>query len=753
VAHNGGRYQTQLGLPGFEGQWPFKNKIKMSSIWSASRPDAANINANGYPTSAIGTPELVISDEGNTFQSGQRVLAWDGTATFTISGASVASGSLSGTNGRAVLNLSTDTSPKNITLTLTATDGTLDNMRWLHINDEASYNAQKLAYPNKEPFNPKFIEVTQGLNIGSFRFLDAQLGNISNVCTAAHRMPVSHFSYVVSHFPPSAYATLTSGSSSTMTATKTGFALVDGATVILDLGTAAISGTPTLNIEATGAKLIKTPSGVTWTKADTTGSPRRGAFTYVAILDRWVTTAIDFDDGIIAGWPWEVMLDLCNILNCHGHFVPPFLTVDTPSDYMPAFATMAASTLNPGLKAFWEIWPNECWNTAFYGTKHAEQIGTARWSAASIDDACGRWGSLLGASISSIYGGDTSRHALLGGVFTITAPDNVAGANTLRRFESTRHVSVNGGTPAKNYITHVCPHNYWTTMKAFAGTVGTSAEMYLRGVAYVAAARDWFNGDAATKQSLIDAQFDEAQVEAWMVSEADTRIARWNAVAQHYGIGVIPYEGGYYPGDINSDPTHGFDNITLGNPTIIVVNKINATQAHAFQPTSTSGMRARFRSTASGLGLTSTTQLNGNTYDVLSVTDTEIRLDVDSTSFTPFVPGDGNSGAFSAIANAGIKGIVYDGYGNTGNQTLSAFQEATKASPYILYATQKSLQRLAAGGWLYPSDFFLFGYSPNVKSLNQWSKYNYLYSTPNKQVDAMTLFNNRLRRKRLGATS
>ena len=721
------------------------NKIKMATYWTNARPAAVNISADGYPTSATGTPDLAIVDEGLTFRSGKRILAWDGTATFTCSGATVDSGSLSGANGRAVLTLSTSTSPKTVTLTLTATDGTLSNMRWLHEDDEASYNAQKLTDPNKEPFGTKFLEVVGGLNIGVMRFLDPQLGNASNVWHWAHRTPVSHFSYVASQFPPSLYGGTIAGTSPTMTATLGGFALTDGATVILDLPAATvISGTPTLNVSTTGAKAIKLPTGVAWAKIST-GTDRRGTFTYVSVLDCFICVSVydggttDFDEGIMAGWPPEVMLDLCNTLDCHGHFVPPFLTCDTPSDYISGFASLAASTLETGLQFRIEQGPNECWNGIFHGTQHAEECSKARYAGAeSINDWYGRSGALIGNIVKTAFSSDRSRYAVLCGFQTTVAVDGVSGANTSRRIESTRHVA-GGGTAASQFITHVCVANYWTTMQAFANTVGTSNERYLRMVAYVAKARDWTSGDAAAKLVLIDSMFDEDSVEGWMVAELDVRLAAWRAVANNYVVfgtatplGLTFYEGNYYPGDIGSDPTHGIDGITLGNPTIITINQISATQAHAFQ----AGMRARFR------GIGGTTQLNGNTYDVLSVTGIAVTIDVDSTAFGTFTSGgSGTFGYSTAVTN----GIIYDGYGNTGAQTLNLFQNAAKASSLILYGTQKAFQRCAAAGE-FPSDFFLFGPS------NQWSKYEYLYSTPSPQVDAMNLFNNRFLRKRLTAT-
>jgi hypothetical protein len=839
MAHNGGRYQSQLGLPSNSGQWPFMNKIKMATYWSlgaSGRLLASNINANGYPTSAANNPALTIDDEGGTFRPGQRVLVWEGASTFTCSGATVHAGSsltgVSGTN-RAVMNLSNDTSPKTITLTLQSTDGALDNMRWLHIDDESSYNSQKLADPNKEPFGTKFLEVTQALNLGVMRFLDPQLGNASNVCNWAHRTPVSHFSYVASQFPPSVFGGAAGGTTSALTGTVSGFSLTDGAVVILDFPVAATLtvGSPTLNISGTGAKPMKLPNGLPWVKAfsnctisnaspgvvtlsnsltantpivftagsgtlptelvagtiyyvhatglsstaftvsatpggaqiNTSGgsgtvritlpttTPRRGTFTYVALLDAYVGTAVydlggrDFDEGIMAGWPPEVMLDLCNILQCHGHFVPPFLACDTPSDYVPSFAALAASTLNSGLQFRMEGGPNECWNFLFWSTEHAQECALVRYGVTNQDDWYGRSCSLLGAAIQSAFSSDRTRYAVICGFQTTSSPDNVAGTNTSRRIESTRHVSVSGGNPAKNYLTHICMANYWNTMAGFANSVGTSNERYLRMVSYVAKARDWTNGNAAAKLALIEAQFEESAVEDWMVSEMDVRLARWKAVADNYTVfgtaepfKLTFYEGGYYPGDIDSDPTHGIDGVTLGNPTIITINQINATQAHAFQ----TGMRARFR------GIGGTTQLNGNTYDVLDADATTVTIDVDSTAFGTFTSG--GSGTFGYTTTL-TNGIIYDGYGNTGAQTLAAFQAATKAAESILYGTQKVLQRCAAVGE-YPSDFYLYGGIAVVQSLRQWAKYDTLYATPSPQVDAMILFNNRLRRKRLTAT-
>src|SRR5690348_8689065 len=141
MGHNGGQSQSQNWFLEFSDDFLFINKIKTATRWGYSvsasgRPAASIIDANGYPTSvAGGSIQLTIRDEGTTYRPGNRVLVWDGTATFTVAGTTLQSGSLSG--GRAVLSLNTSTSPITITIVLTATNGSLNNLRWMHADDEA----------------------------------------------------------------------------------------------------------------------------------------------------------------------------------------------------------------------------------------------------------------------------------------------------------------------------------------------------------------------------------------------------------------------------------------------------------------------------------------------------------------------------------------------------------------------------------------------------------------------------------------
>jgi hypothetical protein len=760
MAHNGGRFQTQLNFLNAAGMFPFVNKIKTSgdsnrwqyTVAASGRPTISILNVNGYPTTvAGGSLRVIVQDEGLTYRAGKRVLTWNGTQTFTVSGATVDAGqSLSGGHGRAVMVMSDSTSPRNVTVTLTATDGNLTSLCWMHEDDESRYDSEKAAFPNREPFGTKFLEEFADLKLGVMRFLDLQFSNLSNVAKWAHRTPIGYYSYSVSTFPPSLYAGSLAGTNPNFTATLSGFVLADGATVVVDIpGATTASGTTTLNVSdgvgGTGAKSIKLVTGAAWARSSTT-TDRRATFTYSAILDAYITFDVEFDEGLLSGVPPEVCIDLCNALQCHGHFIPPSLTCDTPSDYMQEFATYAAANLNSGLQFRCEQGPNETWNTAadFKGTQLAEEYSKARYSGVeNINDWYGRSGALIGNLVKTAFGSDRSRYAILCGMQTAQAPDGVSGANTSRRIESTRHVAA-GGSPASNFITHVCPASYWTTMNMFADTVGTTPEKYLRFLEVIRQARTWNAGDAAARLAAIEWCFETTAMNAWVDDQMVERLVRWSAVAENYTIfgtaqkfGLTFYEGNYYPGDITANAIHGIDGVTRGNPTVITINNVGGASGHAF----VASMTCSFRN------LGGITQLNGIApVTVLSVTDTTVTLDLDSTAFSAFTTGGTGTFAYNGTTAAGI---IYSGYGGpiTAPGILHNFLYASRFATGSLYATQKVFNLIMTyPNAEFPSDFNTGG------GVSQWSKRDDLYSPVSPQWDAMKLFSNRLRRKRLVAT-
>lgn len=82
---------------------------------------------------------------------------------------------------------------------------------------------------------------------------------------------------------------------------------------------------------------------------------------------------VDDSNWATKGIPAEVMIDLANRLNADAWFCIPHLADD---DYVRSFATVAASSLKPGLRVYLE-YSNEVWNGQFAQAQYAGQQGLA----------------------------------------------------------------------------------------------------------------------------------------------------------------------------------------------------------------------------------------------------------------------------------------------------------------------------------------------------------------------------------------
>jgi hypothetical protein len=771
--HNGGKSQGQSWYPSLATDFPFMNKLKMAPGWAladnSGRPSPAYMSANGYPNSstpkssgsslAHGGWKLSVVDDGKTYHPCRgydydRVLAWDGNATFTAGGTTVHHGdSLSGTNGRARLTLTSSASPISPTLTITATDGTVDNVRWLAADEEASYNSQKAANPNLEPFSPKFKNTLKDANFGAWRFMDWVRTNTTNVQKWSHRTPIGWFAYGPSWWDPNLYGgTLRGGPSDWTCGVPTGgYSQSDGDTIHCDLLSTA-SGTTTLQVAGFATKPVKVLYGAlpyltAWAQPVTL--PQRVTLTYNAFLDCFLVLNTKFEEGLMAGVPPEVCIDLCNQIGAHPHVVMPCLACDGPSDYMSSYAAYARDHLKAGLKFICEAGPNECWNTNEFGTLLGQALSHARWGVANIDDWYGRSVALVGKQVHDAFSGDLARYAVLCGVHTGEPPDIPPYTTRSTRIEATRHVHQDGGEPAHKYVTHIAVTGYW-------GSVPGISNSYQGMLTGITNAYSWYNGDAIGKQAAIQAWYgDGANNGVWSFLNAATidngqpggfrRFDNWHAVAQNYAIagtskklGLTQYEGGIYPCDVSVDATHGYDGIaSVGDKTVVTINKIRGLKAHAFQV----GMKVRFR------GALGATWLNvdiSHPFTVSAVTDTTVELDFDSsnTSLFPAWTGGGNSGAWGmAFARPGI---VYHGTGNVnangiglGNGTLILFSNALKYDPacatWTTYIYNKFMSYIGAE---FPSQYMLSGRAV------EWALFDPdIYAPPSTALTAIARFN------------
>lgn len=140
---------------------------------------------------------------------------------------------------------------------------------------------------------------------------------------------------------------------------------------------------------------------------------------------------------------------------------------------------------------------NEIFNSVCLPFSYASARGLSRWGVANQqNDWQGRALSLLGAALATAYSGSGKRFKLLFDVQSASSPDLSSVAD--RRMESTRHV-LDGGNPAKIYVTDICLANYWV---ARAISASQSFTTFSRLVADSWAAR---GASQATKDALCHA--------------------------------------------------------------------------------------------------------------------------------------------------------------------------------------------------------------------------------------------------------
>lgn len=301
-----------------------------------------------------------------------------------------------------------------------------------------------------------------------------------------------------------------------------------------------------LNIGGTGSKPILLPFG-----GARKTTPIIGGFwsncIYDAALDGYLVNNMQFFSlGITNGVPPSVMIRLCNEVGSHPWFPSPLFTCDAPGNlptlpsHLADLAALNISTLSSGLVPRYEVLPNEQWNFSFWAVSYAsirEYLRNAATQVFDYNNWAGMVASLNGQILSTAYGADRSRYQAIVGFQTVTAPTTQAA-----RLESTLYVS-QGGSAAKNWVTHLCITGYWNS-----GYYGTTQES------------DWataYTGaDAATQASLI---------ESYMLGAVDGALARfdtipkikvffgtWQAFAATYGLKVCQYEGGPSPDYVGS---------------------------------------------------------------------------------------------------------------------------------------------------------------------------------------------------------
>lgn len=532
MAHNGGRSQINPSFLYYNNEYLYCDRMKSADKWNRNDNttpyDVTKHDADGYMHTLYGGGEyLILKIPSQSARPGEYILDWEGGGTLNFSGASSSSTSpIVGT-------------PNSNSIRIDVTGVTADgvnyphNIRFYHVDDAALIAAD----PNA--FSP--YAKAKYAKIGSFRWHDPQLTNDgNNIAKWAHRMPLTHFSYVASRYIEALYAGDSTNSGDDYTVDPpSGWVLEDKAVLHVRWNADGTTTTPTLTVtgEAVEIPILDhqcSPFPFSDNRKPKTG--RNATLVYDADLASFIMHGGNFsyyDMGLTGGMPVEHIVKFCNEVGCHLWFSFPHYACDPVSDYVTNTINYIRDNLNAGLVAKYEV-SNELWNSsAFYTqTYYARAKEKAKYPAGPSDDDdnwVGRALALVGKAVHDAYSGDTSRYDV------ICACGAYAGSlsSYAPRMESTNFLSEPGGFAAKTYVTKGSVANYWHS--SFAGTA-TEATM----------ATEWASATDARKLELVNEYVtSEAGSSGFSLNNCKARLLLWRDWFAAYDCGLEPYEGGY----------------------------------------------------------------------------------------------------------------------------------------------------------------------------------------------------------------
>lgn len=554
MPHNGGILQINLARLQFGGDHLFINHAKNAQSWSHANQDPTKHNDDGWPTEIYaGGQPTVFNIPSQTARPGNYIIDWEGDGTINLSSAhTIISGSLSGLNGRVEVSTSVTQMAYSISV---IGSPPVTNIRCYHVDDEALIDSV-------EYWHPQFISRLQEGNPGTIRFLNSFWGNASSVSHWADRTPLTHYSYAAYYRPRALYAGVTTNSGDDYSVAFPGFVLTDKARLIVKFNATSSGGSPRLNVEGTGLKLLKDIL-INQTGGDTILFSVRyphenylSAVTYDADLDCYIMDGGSTESnngGFYLGIPPELIINLCNRLNCHLSIPMPRLACDPMTDWLSSFAQLAKDTLNPGL-LFKVAGPNETWNTAtaFAPTYYALEKQKLRNGGVNND-----WNGWYGRCISKM--GDVLETIWPGGKnidydLEIECWTSQSQASQNDRFEASQYVTETGNASdaPKLKATSVSITGYWNASKRGLQEETDAAADYAAAVG------------AAAKAAVVD-----AYMTAYVPAGLTTLYARYQdyaTYAQANGLKLVQYEGDYSPDFTGTAEVNTFRKATKGWP-------------------------------------------------------------------------------------------------------------------------------------------------------------------------------------------
>lgn len=462
------------------------------------------LTGTSVPTNCIVQSQLTGSAGGiGTYQLCSWVTCPDiGSQSFATSAGSLTSSGVAGA-GRYVMTWTGNS----LVFSINAASGTtgftyISNLVVCHVDDEASLRAGSI-------FQDQFINQIKACGFGVVRFLNWADENNSNVTTWSTRKPTTYITYRYDELRASIYGGQTTNvanaysvgvpsiHSSDGTTWTNGDAPKHGDTVtILFNASATQSGTCSLKVGTGGTSSainMLGPNGAALSVGANTypvggNNTSLATLVYDSLLNAWLKYGGDADlgaKGLSNNVPPEICLQLAIAAGAHPWYVAPYLSVDTPLDYMPSLCAYVKANAPAWMVPRFEG-PNELWNGGsgnVFPTGYASTRAQAYSWGADTHNWYGRVMSILGQMCANVYGlGNLGlTYECIAGVQTVTSFPTGA-SNSDPRLSSAKYVSgvgAGGAAPpsvsgvtftvsaASGWVSAVAPANYWSPLERY----------------------------------------------------------------------------------------------------------------------------------------------------------------------------------------------------------------------------------------------------------------------------------------------
>jgi hypothetical protein len=230
--------------------------------------------------------------------------------------------------------------------------------------------SDETAYGNGQYITPEFISYLQTVKAKTIRPMGITGAVGGSEVKWANRTPLTALGWSAGQYKTNLWAGSTSGTDTYTVgaAADTPGSWTDGETLQCIFVNANTSTTPTININARGAKTIVNMQGLPLSAGDIAAN-QLATLRYDGILGKVLYNG----GGIGASVPYEVFIQLANTVGCDLWLNTPPQADDT---YISSLGTLVKSTLNSSQLAYFE-YSNEVWNYNQSQTQWAYQRGLA----------------------------------------------------------------------------------------------------------------------------------------------------------------------------------------------------------------------------------------------------------------------------------------------------------------------------------------------------------------------------------------